>query len=90
MNKPRLSKTLVITSHKNFEWTSMQEIIPFIENLWLESESDDHHVEMLNFEKESLLKNIKKYLDFDNFVLTCFTTEIALAVSTLRRSLGLW
>ncbi|MAX66654.1 MAG: hypothetical protein CME66_06935 [Halobacteriovoraceae bacterium] len=82
-------KTIVLTSHKNFAWTSMQEIIPFIEGLWCETSCLEHEVELINIDDSSVMKNLSALINADNIVMTCFTVELSLGVSALREKLGL-
>ncbi|MFT6633484.1 MAG: hypothetical protein ACJAS4_003454 [Bacteriovoracaceae bacterium] len=84
-----MNKTIVFTSKKNFAWTSMQEIIPFIENAWLKTESDTHAVELINIDDSSILKNAKKVMSATNVVMTCFTVEMSLGLGVLRGKLNL-
>lgn len=87
--KKNIKKTAILTSQKNYSWQSMQEIIPFIEKVWLASSSENHIVELINIDEVSIIKNTKKLIDFDNIVMTCFTVEMAIGVSTIRSKLNL-
>jgi glycosyltransferase involved in cell wall biosynthesis len=87
--KNYIKKTAILTSKKNYSWQSMQEIIPFIEKLWIASSSSNHIVELINIDEISIIKNAKKLMSFDNIVMTCFTVEMAIGVSTIRSKLNL-
>ena len=57
-----IKKTAILTSKKNFSWQSMQEIIPFIENIWLASAGENHIVELIDVDEVTIIKNTKKLL----------------------------
>jgi hypothetical protein len=84
-----MKRTIIFTSKKNFEWTSMQEIIPFIEKAWLNTQSQEHHVELIDIDDSSIFKNAKKVMVADQVVMTCFTVEMSLGLSVLRDQLKL-
>lgn len=84
-----MKKTILFTSKKNYEWTSMQEIIPFIERAWIHSIGPDHSVELVDVDESSVLKNAKKAITADNIVMTCFTVEMAIGIAALRGKLNL-
>ena len=80
-------KIIVLSSKKNFSWTSMQEIIPFIEGVWCKLPV--HSVELINFDEINLKKLTLALMKCEKLVMTCFTVEMAIAVSKLRKQMGL-
>lgn len=85
------SKNIVIlTSRENFVWTSMQEIIPLIEQSWdFLCQKENFHIHSINVDNDSISKNLKYLLSADVFVVTCFNVKIASAIILLRTKLQL-
>lgn len=84
-----MTKTIVLTSSKNFRWLSMQEIIPYVVTSWKSLEDKNHIVEVIDVDEVNIFKMMKDILDVDNIVCTCFTVEIIRMVTTFRKKMGL-
>lgn len=80
---------LVLTSKKNFVWHSMQEIIPYIENTWLNSGKTNIQVSVLNVDELKLEEIVPRALSATHIVLTCFNYKVFKIAAFLRESLKL-
>lgn len=83
------TKTLVLTSKKNFVWHSMQEIIPFIVESWKDSARAAHQVTVVDIDDRSLPSFFHDLIQSDNIVLSCFTPRLAKIASWARLELKL-
>lgn len=82
-------KVLVLTSKQNFVWHSMQEIIPYIENTWVNSGKSNVQVSVLNVDELKLEEIVPRALSATHIVLTCFNFKIFKIADFLRESLKL-
>ncbi|MCK5073152.1 MAG: glycosyltransferase [Bacteriovoracaceae bacterium] len=80
---------LVLTTRENFVWTSMQEIIPGIESLWLNFGKRNHQVECLNVDELDIKRDMPKFIQADIMVLTAFNLNIVRAAQLARKVLNL-
>ncbi|OUR93629.1 hypothetical protein A9Q84_19360 [Halobacteriovorax marinus] len=81
-------KVLILTTEENFKWTSMQEIIPSIENLWLSMSSDEITVEKVCVDELNLKEHMPKFLAADKFVVTAFNLKIVKAFEIIKKVLN--
>ena len=84
-----MKKTLILTSEKNFAWSSMQEIIPFINDTWLATAGSDHEVRIVNVDTEKLSSYFSFAMMCDNIVSSCFNPAMFKTIAYLRRELKL-
>ncbi|HAR43984.1 MAG TPA: hypothetical protein DCS07_15340 [Bdellovibrionales bacterium] len=85
-----LRHTVVLTSRENFVWHSMQEIIPALEQLWVEAARPERHrVSVLNADEASFSKILQACLSADQIVFTCFTVKLARIGQLLREKCSL-
>lgn len=80
---------LVLTSKENFVWHSMQEIIPYLENIWAHSSSEYYKIKIVNLDEVSLADLTKEALLCQHVVLTCFNLKICKVAEFLRFKLNL-
>ncbi len=85
----KVTNTLIITSKENFVWQSMQEIVPLLENLWLNSNTESHNVTLIDIDKTPINNYFKLLLAADNIVFTIFTFKISKFAGHLRKNLNL-
>lgn len=81
--------TVVFTSKQNFVWQSMQEIIPFIVDSWIDSAKEDHQVSVIDIDTQTLSSFFQILMAADNIVLSCFTPRIFKIAAYARKELGL-
>jgi len=82
--------TAVLTSQENFAWTSMQEILPELEAVWLGSRhAEQHQARVLNVDHADWSEILALCLNADNIVLICFNARIGKVASRLRSQFGL-
>jgi len=79
------SGVVVLTTRQNFVWTSMQEIIPFIENAWT-SLADEKSLkcETLNVDELPLKELLFKIMTCEKIVITAFNAKMAQVMMTIR------
>ncbi len=82
--------TVVLTSSENYVWTSMQEIIPSIEEVWQLSASVNHAVKIINVDNKSIAQLFSAILCADNIVYTCFTTKLSIIARRIRTDLQIF
>lgn len=82
-------KTLVLTSTQNYVWQSMQEIIPFIVETWVATQSINNQVRVINIDQEKLTSYFKNLIESSTIVFTCFTPQIFRMASYIRNELKL-
>lgn len=83
-------KVLILTSRQNFVWTSMEEIITWIENSWVTwSKSHSVNFELINIDETSFKDIAKLAFSADKIVVTCFNIKMANVLSGLRGKLSL-
>lgn len=82
-------KILVLTSRENFVWHSMQEIIPYIESVWLNTNSEQYQVKLVNVDETSLPEITQVALECEHVVLTCFNFKICKVAEFIRFKLNL-
>lgn len=78
-------RTVVLTSTENFVWTSMQEIIPSIEEAWRRSATAKHSVRIVDVGVESIGSYLADVVEADHIVFTCFTVKLARVGEFLRK-----
>ena len=81
-------KILVLTTKENFKWTSMQEIIPSIERIWLNLNSDEVNVELICVDDLNIKEFVPKVLASDKFVITAFNLKMIRAFEVIKKSLN--
>lgn len=82
--------TVVLVSTENFVWHSMQEIIPSLEQLWLQSQQEGlHHVTSVNIDKMPMKEYLPLLFAADNIVISCFTFKMAQLTKFFRDELCL-
>lgn len=83
-------KLIILTSRQNFIWTSMEEIITWIELTWSKwSENNSIEYQLINVDEVSF-KDIAKYcFHSEKILVTCFNLKIASVLSGLRGRLGI-
>lgn len=82
--------TVVLVSTENFVWHSMQEIIPSLEHLWLQSEQEGlHEVKSVNIDKMPMKEYLPLLFSADNIVISCFTFKMAQLTKFFRDELCL-
>lgn len=84
-----MTNSIIFTSKKNYQWLSMQEIIPYIEDCWLKLKSDEHNVELVNIDDLSFSQILAKCFKANNIICTCFTVEISQIVTLLRSKVNI-
>ncbi|MCK5882093.1 MAG: glycosyltransferase family 4 protein [Bacteriovoracaceae bacterium] len=84
MSGNNVINTIVLSSCENFVWTSMQEIIPSLEDVWRNSENEGHRVSVFIVEKHPISQLIAAIFKSDNIVFTCFTMRIARIAKLIR------
>lgn len=83
-------KVLILTSRQNFVWTSMEEIITWIENSWVKwSESHYVNFELINIDETSFKDIAKMAFNADKIIITCFNLKMANVLAGLRGKLSL-
>lgn len=82
-------KTIVLTSKKNYVWQSMQEIIPFLVDSWIDSAKDNHQVSVVDVDSQPLTVYFQNLIAADNIVLTCFTPRLFKVAAYIRNELRL-
>lgn len=82
------NKVVILTSRQNHVWTSMQEIVPLIEEQW-SSMSDSYDITLLNCDSASTKDITKAVLNSDLIILTVFNTSIAKAARITREMLSI-
>ncbi|MBY0470982.1 glycosyltransferase [bacterium] len=80
--------SVVLTSKENFIWESMQEIVPFIEKNWVDSQSDRHEVRVVDVDQTPFPEILSTVFCADNIVLSCFTLKLAKIALVARQTLG--
>jgi glycosyltransferase involved in cell wall biosynthesis len=78
---------LILTTKENFKWTSMQEIIPSIEEIWLELNNHGHAVKKVCVDDLDMKTFISDALWADKFVITAFNLKIVRAFEIVKKSL---
>jgi len=78
-------KVLILTTRQNHVWTSMQEIIPSLENLWSSLEGIESQI--INVDEISIKDLLPKVLWAENFVVTAFNLKIVSALEVVRKSI---
>jgi glycosyltransferase involved in cell wall biosynthesis len=78
-------RTVVLTSTENFVWSSMQEIIPAIEQAWLASRGPRHEVRIVDVGQQKISEYLADVVRADRIVFTCFTVKLARLGEFLRR-----
>lgn len=82
--------TVVLVSTENFVWHSMQEIIPSLEQLWLQSQQQgSHDVKSVNIDKMPMKEYLPLLFAADNIVISCFTFKMAQLTKFFRDELCL-
>lgn len=80
---------LVLTTRKNFVWTSMQEIIPQIETSWINyCREYEHSCSVVNVDEIQLKDLVSHLLTVDYLVVTAFNLEIVKALRFIRAKVG--
>ena len=83
-------KPIILTSRLNFQWTSMEEIIPFIENTWTDFYNNKSiSVEIINVDHIDLRKDLPRLLKADLFIVTCFNLNIVNYIKLIRSKLNI-
>lgn len=77
-------KIVIFSSQQNFVWHSMQEIIPYIEESWLNMPADECHSTLIDVDTCSLSLIIQSILEADALVVTCFNYRIAQVLKIIR------
>jgi radical SAM protein with 4Fe4S-binding SPASM domain len=83
-------RIITLTSRENFVWTSMQEIIPLIENTWntlCSSNNYDHQI--IDVDNSAPSQNLQSLISSDLIVITCFNNTIANYIKVIREQLGI-
>lgn len=76
---------VIVTSKENFVWTSMTEIIPWIENIWGQwATIRQVPVQVINVDELSLGQALKILMNAELMVVTCFNLRIARFLTKLR------
>ena len=81
--------TVILTSKKNFVWSSMQEIIPFLCLTWNKTQDEEHKIFTFDVDEESFSQKKEIFLKAEQIVLSCFTPNVARLASFLRFELSL-
>lgn len=83
-------KITILTSRQNFVWTSMQEIITWIEEIWIKwSISRSVEYKWINVDETSFKDIAKECLHSDKIIVTCFNLKIASVLSGVRGKLSI-
>jgi len=88
--KDMSKKIVILTSRQNFIWTSMQEIITWIEDIWSKwSDSRSVECHWINVDETPFKDIAKLCLHSDKIIITCFNLKIASVLSGLRGRLSI-
>jgi len=83
-------KITILTTRQNFRWTSMQEILPALEQCWLlGAENRSVKASIINVDELSLKKAFPDLIQSEVIVVTAFNETIARFMVEIRKSLGL-
>ncbi|HLW58181.1 MAG TPA: glycosyltransferase [Bacteriovoracaceae bacterium] len=83
-------KLIILTSRQNFIWTSMEEIITWIEKTWSKwAQSNSIEYQVINVDEISFKDIAKACFHADKILVTCFNLKIANVLSGLRGKLGI-
>lgn len=77
-------KIVVLSSQQNFVWHSMQEIIPYIEESWLNMPKDTYNTTLIDVDSTGLSLIIQNVLQADAIVVACFNYRIAQILKIIR------
>lgn len=80
-------RVLIISTKENYAWLSMQEILPAIEEIWINLDQID--AEIVYAENVTTSEMIKKLIQADLFVITAFNLHIAKHIQLMRKVLRL-
>lgn len=80
----------VLTSTENFVWSSMQEIIPHIEETWQDYEKTvDQDIPIINVDALKLNQLLPQIINVNQLVVTCFNHRISQILKFVRFDLKL-
>lgn len=76
---------VIVTSKENFVWTSMTEIIPWIEQIWVQwAKKNEVPVHVINVDELSLGPALKVLMNAELMVVTCFNLRVARFLTKIR------
>lgn len=88
MNRPL--KITILKSKENLVWISMNEIIPWIERLWIAWAKDRNQtIEVIDIDEQKLSSTMSTLFSSDLVIITSFTTSMARIVWTAKEKLSL-
>ena len=80
----------ILSSRKNHAWVSMEEIIVWIENSWMEWARERNIPCQLIMAEDAALSEVARHALSSNFiVVTCFNTSVASVLRGSREKLGI-
>ncbi len=81
---------LILTTRQNFVWTSMEEIIPFIESSWKKmATSKSISYEIINIDEVSVKEIFLKAMTCKKIIITAFNAQMAQVMLTIRKKFSL-
>lgn len=82
-------RIVILKTEQNYVWTSMQEILPAIENLWLDASKDiSSIVELINVDCSKPLQHKNSLFSADLIIVTAFNADIANFLAFTRKALN--
>jgi glycosyltransferase involved in cell wall biosynthesis len=80
---------LILTTKQNFQWTSMQEILPSLEEMWGNvSELQKLKTKIINVDDNEPKSFLKNYLRAKYIIVIAFNTKIATFIHYIRKVIG--
>ncbi len=83
-----MKNIILLYSEENFVWTSMQEIIPHIRDIWTSyCEQGDHQLKVINVDQCRPSDYLKELMTSELIVISCFNASIAGWMNIIRHKL---
>lgn len=86
-----MKKIVFLYSQENFVWTSMEEIIPYIRQLWSDyiASHDGYELLIISVDEDKPTKYLKELLLSDLIVISCFNTPMAQWMRIIREKMNI-
>ena len=83
-----MKNVILLYSEENFVWTSMQEIIPHIKDIWTSyCEQNNHQLKVINVDQCRPSDYLKDLMTSELIVISCFNASIAGWMKIIRQEL---
>jgi glycosyltransferase involved in cell wall biosynthesis len=77
-------RTTILTTNQTLSWLSVDEVLPLIVRSWQATECEGHSVSVLAVDRTNLTRILKKAIESDNIVFSCYTPKIYKLARVLR------